>query len=278
MIIHPQANVEINDSQPLEEDAPGSAPFDMEKKIQELKEMGFEKANAKRNGAPIIDLRKIAGHFKIPKGQVKEDLLKAIFKRLENNEILRTLNAPSTPAAGNTSNVENPAYRKDFNTVPRIINLLLARSSELINIEKIASRSQLQQGEVYGNNPLFKIVATQFNNPTHNSGGLAGHHEVFDEKEIDPEKISTVGKITAEQVYKYYREVVQLYKKAYQNYMSSGFHERRDFWLFCNNRTDLLYLHIAIEATHNEQVLEFMSSGAVIEGGGVDTRRVDSDR
>ncbi len=229
--------------------------------IAQLKNMGIEEASAKRTGANTKDLRRLAVYFKIPKSQKKPDLIKSLFERIERNEKLQDLSVV----------MGDETYRKDRHTVPRIINLLLAHASELVNIERLATRSQLQQGEIYGSHPLFQTVADQFNDSNYCSGGLAGQHQIFDEDEIDPEKVSKEGKITAKQVYKYYREVVQLYKLTYPKYMSSGFHDNRDFWLFCQGKVDLLYLHVAVTATKNEQVLEFMTEGSIVPSGGVDT-------
>lgn len=153
--------------------------------------------------------------------------------------------------------------------MPHIINLLLARSSEPVNLERQASRSQLQQGAVYGSHPIFKTVAEAFHDPHHNSGGLAGHHEVFEDYTIDPEQVEAANagsKITPKQVYKYYRDAIALYKRAYENYYASGLHDDRDFWSFCNGKTDVLYVHIiAVIATKNEQILQFMSQGRCLD-------------
>ncbi len=261
--------------------------FDMNSFIASLKEMGKQNAKKKRSGANVNRLRELAIHLKITKSQKKYALIEAIFSRLEKNDQLANIQAMEKEMDfyGKPDEVESELseeddsmptfYRKDKHTLPRIVNIILSYASELVNIEQLATRNQLQQREIYGTNPLFAKVARDFNNPSHNSGGLAADHEVLEEHNIDPEEIDTTCKITAKQVYKYFRRVLIAYKAICPNYMSSGIHTGADFWGFAKNAkkcssVDLLYFHLAVMATKCNMILQFASGGVVIPNG-VDT-------
>lgn len=163
-LTQPMQTSASNASNPEESFARSSeSSFDFEAFKQKLLDLGEDYVKGKKNGINMADLKLFAAHLKgINKEQNKEDLVRAIFQRLRNAEVLQTV--LSTKAT-------RVVYRKDKNTFPRMWNILLRFPAALMNTELQSSRSQLQYGESRADHPVFLEALAEFNNRDFNCGG-----------------------------------------------------------------------------------------------------------
>lgn len=79
----------------------------------------------------------------------------------------------------NLVNAQRPSFRRDANTLPRLLNILTLYPERLLSSRNAASWPELQNGTTYARNPIWQDVANQFNDTTFNNGGLVCEHEVF---------------------------------------------------------------------------------------------------
>jgi hypothetical protein len=144
----------------------------------------------------------MAAKFKIATSQSKEALVLAIKESQKRQIALTSMESRS---------LNQGTYRKDKNTVPRIINLLLRYPDALARSSVLASRIDLQDREVGPNRPIWLRVCQEFNDVSVNSGGLMQRHEVFLEKNIDPEVIHGEGVMTPAHANKLFKDVQRRY-------------------------------------------------------------------
>ena len=69
-------------------------------------------------------------------------------------------------------------YRKDKNTMPRLINILFEHPDAVARSHMLATRIQLQNKETYDKQKIFTESMLKFNDRQYNSGGLVTEHEV----------------------------------------------------------------------------------------------------
>lgn len=181
------------------------------------------------------DMQKLAVGLKITKSQNKPALVKAISQKLAANQTrameIMTATATST-------------FCKDENTVPRILNILSNHIGESLCSRVFASWRDLENRTTSHNgNPLFWAeVADKFNDTAFNSGGnIASSHP--NATGLNPERPNTTGRIDADVAFWQFNVVKNDYAIAYKNWCQSGKYNDSDFWNFCSNRTDLLYMH-----------------------------------
>jgi hypothetical protein len=94
-------------------------PPTVEELIAKLKSIPKVEAYQKRSIMKVNELRVIATHFRIPAFVVKPILLNGIYNRLEKNETLDVL-----------GQVNQRVFKRDKNTFPRIIHILLQYHDE----------------------------------------------------------------------------------------------------------------------------------------------------
>jgi hypothetical protein len=92
-------------------------------------------------------------------------------------------------------------------------------------------------------------------------------HVAFKERPVNPENVFGVT-MTYEKVYSSWRTLLKKYRSACERFESpSGQHSGRDFWQFCNNDTDVLYLRLSLENLGNPELNKFVAGGYVVSSG-----------
>lgn len=124
--------------------------------------------------------------------------------------------------------------------------------SELLSVEKQATREQFQNREINGNQTFFHKVATfLLNDEGIACGGvpLPLHPELQSFASINPHNIMEGNFINAITVYEIYKDIKKQYYVVYSRYSDSGIHNNdHDCWNYCGNKTDLLYLPCCIKS------------------------------
>ena len=170
--------------------------FDLE--MIKLNEMTKEdaKKHSKVGGCDLTTLKKIAEHLHIKQSMGKGDLVDAIFSKKENIAQLALINSKSV----------HHMFRKDKNTFPRILNIILSYPDALQRSGALASRMQLQDKTLNDNAPIFVESARLFNDPTHNSGGIVEQHEALVAAGINTEA-PHAGDITPNYIYILFKQM-----------------------------------------------------------------------
>jgi len=106
-------------------------------------------AKGARAAFPVNLLNRMANRFKIATSQSKEALVLAIKESQKKQIALNSLETRSSSVS---------TYRKDKNTLPRIINLVLRYPDALARSAVIATRLDLQDREVGPNKPIWVRV------------------------------------------------------------------------------------------------------------------------
>jgi len=89
-------------------------------------------------------------------------------------------------------------FRKDRNTIPRIINLAMQMPDALKQSHSLPSRQQLENKEgPINKREIWVSVADDFNDATVNSGGIIKERNLYSDADIDPEKPNTSGLLTS---------------------------------------------------------------------------------
>ena len=157
-------------------------------------------------------------------------------------------------------------YRKDKNTMPRLINILFEHPDAVARSHMLATRIQLQNKETYDKQKIFTESMLKFNDRQYNSGGLVTEHEVFTARGIDPESVGQ-GIYISRNAWKHFRNVRKDYAKALVKYEASGQHANHDFFNYCKNDADVLYLFLSLKRAGNPEISAFMQEGSEIRGG-----------
>jgi hypothetical protein len=235
--------------------------------LQRFKEIGAEGATQwGSNGMTLTQLKAVAGTIGVKQSQNKGDLVTAIDLKLHNQQKLQKIKGEAKKGG---AACDTRGFRKDKNTVPRLLNLLFERPNELQQSGVLASRMQLQDKELNDKCPVFSIVANLFNNKDHRTGGLVARHEQLVEANIDPDAVPECGLITAKIVHELFRTVRLDYAKAHKNYQQSGQHNGYDFVQFCHgaNRLDVLYMHLYLTTRGPRDLAQFCQEGHEFDGG-----------
>jgi hypothetical protein len=165
-------------------------------------------------GLGINQLKKIAASFSISCSQGKPELVDCISDKLKKKAALTALESeeraqPQAP------------FKKDLNTVPRLLNILSEHKVDLMRSRQSASASDLTSGTHRSGNPMWVTVAEKWNDPNHNSGGLLSNHQQFTLRNINPEKIGE-GKLSAILAYEIFNNCQKAYAVCYRNSSFSG--------------------------------------------------------
>lgn len=275
-------SLEDEEDGPIEDDRLRTAPKEwLLEKWAELKAMNPENALQKRNGMKMSVLKKMAELAGIKKSVNKRPLVFALYSYLSSEENLERIIQQGHPGDENTNSnnggggsssstlsIEVP-FRKDINTFPRLCNILMRFPVQLLRSQLRATRSQLQFGQVYSNQDLWKEAVDMFNDDLFNSGGLSTNHAIFEQYQINPE-LKGRGRMSNKYAYDLFNSVCRLYRIVKANFDQSGQHNNADFFDFCQGSTDVLYLHLTLVKTNNSDIMEFCLTGQVIPNG-VDT-------
>lgn len=265
------------------------------------------KKDSRVSGFSLEKLKKLAKHIGLSSSQNRMDLVMAIRGKNEkkqqlirhqqlnrddsedddnfendNRIIIRNQNSSSSSdnrnsieeneededdeSEDNNDGEDNVNYRKDKNTIPRLINILFMNQDAVARSHLLATRIQLQNGEVYDKQKIFVDSMESFNDRNFNSGGLIAEHTVFTERGINPENIGN-GDYDSKKAWTHFKAVRRAYATALIKYEASGQHSNDDFFKYCLNDADVLYLYFALQKAGNPEISAFMQEGSVIRGG-----------
>jgi hypothetical protein len=270
-----------------------SAEADVKKDIDRLIAMGADAAKAHKHEGNfgITELKKMAAYLGLPvANQAKAKLVDAIINKMaflakadelesseEDSDDVQTGDEEGDQAGeGGDDDDEDDAelpgakFKKNKNTMFRLVNLMIKRPAEVQRTSLIATRAQLQGRETGGNNPLFKTVADEFNNDV-NSGGLLYQHEEFLSRKINPEEPHE-GFITPKTCFKLWKDLVKRYAAAVKRWGQSGVGNELIFWNYTAEKggprqVDVLYLRFACRACPDVDFRTYCSEGNEIVGG-----------
>lgn len=226
----------------------------------EAEQEGNKKGSSKFSG---VLLKELCVRFALKKSLSKPQMITSIRESSRNKEKLKII----------IEDREGGTYRTNCNTLPRLINLVMKFPDAIMRSNALASKEDLQNKEVNGSKPIWITVAEQFNDREHNSGGLVHSigqlpHEELTSRNIDPEKISPDGVLTSKQAYDLFKFTTRFYaNKVLPNFEASGKHNGHDFYSYCNNNTDALYLHEKLKQLGNPELTAFCLEGNVLPGG-----------
>ena len=214
----------------------------------------------------LEQIKDMASHLGIKKSQTKPKLVEAILsymKQKQQHDAMSVAQVTSSTSVDGNSN--NGTYRKDKNTIPRLINLLFNHPNALARSQSIPSRVDIQDRQLNEHQEIWTIVCNEFMDRSHNSGGLMAQHDALDD--IDTEKINNSGILTPKHAFKIFKDVLREYAVVEPNYSASGKHNEHDYFMYCNGNTDVLYLHLALEVRNHESLSQFCKEGYVLHNG-----------
>jgi hypothetical protein len=282
---------------------------DISIQIVKLCQMSLEDASkdSRVSGFSLDVLKKMAKHLSLSSSQSRIELVKAVRRKYADvqrlKEIVNTASLESSDSEDENPIVENDyddvnvaaaaaddnnndsvvdesdytQYRKDKNTIPRLINILFEHPDAVARSHMLASRIQLQNKETYDKQQIFVESMNKFNDRQYNSGGLVTEHEVFTERNIDPEKVGQ-GTYSSKKAWKHFKKVRKDYAAALVKYEASGQHENHDFYRYCKSDADVLYLFLSLKRAGNPEISAFMQEGSEIRGGLDTAMRMNTSR
>ena len=177
-------------------------------------ERGMEGIHHKRNGMPLVTLKRIASYFGMKQSLPKQELVNGIALKIKNMKAI--------DGVINTQSTSVRIFRRDKNTVPRILNILTTYPEGLLRTRSRANWADLQNGSIYSRADVWANVADNFNDIDFNSGGLPSDHEILRQYEINPENINSSGDITGEHCYNFFWECQKKYSEANKKFTASA--------------------------------------------------------
>lgn len=203
----------------VEEDvADTSAEFNLEDTINNFKriygENGVEGVLHKRNGISLAKLKKIAAHFGMKQSIQKEVFIGALNAKIHSMQALDAIQSTQS-SQSNTA-----IFRRDKNTIPRILNILTTYPEGLLRTRSRANWMDLQNRNTYANAEIWVDVANNFNDRNFNSGGLVDNHENLIIEGVNPEQPNkSIACITSDHCYNFFgkfRKFIRHYTKILQ--------------------------------------------------------------
>eukprot|EP01040_Poterioochromonas_malhamensis_P004411 gene4411-4728_t len=225
-----------------------------ESNLEAIWKLGRENCLAKRKGPSKAQLQEAAKNLNLrASNKSKEELVEMVFSYKEQQD---AVNMVAEIRSG---------HRKSSNTFPRLCNFLMQTPDALSRVQLLATRFELDAGEVYHEQRVFVSAVEKWNNKTLSSGGLVQGHDAYREKKINPD-IADEGELTTEKAWKIFMQVKKDYSEAKKRFHASGQHSS-DFFEFCGKDCDVLYLHHWIVKLGNVDLSNFCESGSIIPSG-----------
>lgn len=225
-----------------------------------------DEAKLKAHGSKMIshnDIKVLAAFLGIPKSGSKADLIDAIRMKNSNRKKLE-VDLLTT-------------FRKDVNTVGRLLNILMADEDALMRSNLLGGREELQAGVTYDQHPSFVLGVDRYNDWSFNSGGLVEGRTEFLPRVgskicagfvgIDPEKPNTTGVMTCSIAWKLFQSVRKAYAIAIGRWTVSGKHNNQDFYDYCQGDLDVLYLYCWVNKSGNPELANFCAEGYEVDNG-----------
>ena len=148
-----------------------------------------------------------------------------------------------------------------------MINILMQTPVAVMRSDTLADRMTLQQRETGHRNPLFAEACAHFNDYSFNSRGLIAAHEVFTTLNINPEERNVSGSLSVERFFSMWKSTLKNYSETLRKFEQSGKHNGHDFWLYCQDNSDILYLHLWLNKLNNPELTAFCSESHIINVG-----------
>jgi hypothetical protein len=222
-----------------------------------LADPALVKANAKTSSYSLAQVKGMAAYLKLSQSKSKSDIVDSIYETMARK---KELNAIELKAAGGDS------FRKNKDTIPRIINILVA-SSDLLQADGLASRMSLQAKEVNESKPVYVEGAAKFNDANYNSGSSPSFHQIYDEKDIQTERENTSGKLSCKKMFDLFKIAKKDYSKAHARWTASGHHAGDDFWDFCHGNVESLWMFEVLKSIGDIQLSAYCKEACEVEGG-----------
>ncbi len=132
----------------------------------------------------------------------------------------------------------------------------------------LATRDELEQGEIYHRKPCWQNAADKFNDQFYNSGGLLPNTRdlpIF--RGIDTESVNDSCDITAKKCYETFNGIKRDYAEALKKFSVSGQNNSADFINFCGSRYEAYYLKCWLESSKSVEFEAFCQEGSSFKGG-----------
>jgi hypothetical protein len=108
--------------------------------------------------------------------KTNDSLFESVITRIKNQAMLEQIETDEDSVDSEASQPTRK-FRKDKNTLPRILNILMTNPDAILRTNLLANRRQLQSREVYSNQTIFIDCAERFNDPDDDDiGGLVAQH------------------------------------------------------------------------------------------------------
>jgi hypothetical protein len=150
-------------------------------------------------------------------------------------------------------------FRKDCNTMPRLLNFLFQHPDKVATSKLLSGRHAIQTRQTNENNELYVAAVEKFNDCTLSSGGLVSDHQVLLTKRINPDAINP-GVMTVLYAHDAFKDLIVKYSEMSHNMERSGTHESEP-WEYCKGNTDLLYIHLWLQKLDNPHLQQFCTEG-----------------
>jgi hypothetical protein len=215
-----------------------------------------------RSGPTIVQLKEMAKYLHLSCSHAKEKLVDMIRTHEENKKQLDIIE-------GSRHRTEATSFKKDKNTIPRICNLLRDESEDLIRLQMLPSREQLQLGHVSHNQPVYTTIAEKFNDWNTMTGGLIDSmDDILLNHEINPDRKNRSGEISPLKVFELFNECRKKYATACSKfYQATGVHDEKHFINYCGNDVDVYYMFLTMKSFKSESLDSFCREGYEISAG-----------
>ena len=224
------------------------------------------KCHVRYGGQNIDTLKKCARRLNIPTTQSKGSLVNAIQTKVMKRKELDQIEKEEEASRGTS-------FRKNKNTLPRLINFLMNYPDALQRSFCLASRTDLQNGQGPSHKrAIYEETMHSFNSPS-NSGGIIKDREEYRKAGINPEERNTSGLITQNLIVMLWKDLLKAFRVPMEKFESSGRHNGHDFANYCYGDTNMLWLFDWLEKLGNVELTAFCAETSILPGGGVDTAR-----
>jgi hypothetical protein len=129
------------------------------------KASGLDGLLKKNSGVSVEMMKMMAGHWGMSKNKDKKTLATLLIQKMKSMEMTRTIIVASRIGG-------SPAFRRDKNTIPRLLNLLTPFPDGMLRSKSRANWMDLQNRNTRANDDMWDTVAERFNNRNFDSGGL----------------------------------------------------------------------------------------------------------
>lgn len=185
-----------------------------------LMDPALRQADARKSNVSLEDVKQMARYLNIPSSQAKVNLVNAIVERATANRTLDMIRLEETEAEGGGEHIWNSS------SFSRYCNLIFKYPDAVERMGALATRMELQFGEIAHNKRVFVDTCDEWNDRTLHSGGNVIEHEEL--RNVNPEDPG-VGNITPKQGYKEFRKIKSYYTNVVlPKFEASGRHDGRD--------------------------------------------------